>query len=188
LPASLLQLGGWAFVRSSQPVVGAVLFGSTNGYSLANVPQQLPAGDFIPPAQTTGAISGSIHAMDDPIPNVQLNLTGPVVATATTDGLGRYIFPQLPAGDYKVSAVRAGVQFVPPNQTVTINKQNADGVNFEASIGTSMPPIVTSVSPAATFAGNSAVNVRVMGSNFTVLSVIKLNGDPLPTSFVSSTE
>jgi hypothetical protein len=107
LPASLDQIGGWAFVRSSQPVIAAVLFGSTNGYALANVPQQLPAGDFLPPAQSTGAITGAVRAGGQPIGEVQITLTGPVTATRMTDGSGRYTFPQLPAGNYKVTALRS---------------------------------------------------------------------------------
>src|SRR6185503_6183784 len=34
LPASLSQVGGWGFLRSSTPIVGAVLFGSSNGSAL----------------------------------------------------------------------------------------------------------------------------------------------------------
>src|SRR6185295_11904255 len=64
LPASLEQVGGWAYLRSSQPVVGAVLFGSTNGYALANVPQQLPLGDYFPPAISTESITGTIASND----------------------------------------------------------------------------------------------------------------------------
>jgi len=85
LPASLAQVGGWAYVRSSQPIIGAVLFGSTNGDALANVPQQIPAGDFIPPAQTTGAIDGAVRTAGQPVRDVQISLAGPVTATTTTD-------------------------------------------------------------------------------------------------------
>src|SRR5204862_7664932 len=85
LAASLDQVGGWAYLRSSQPVVGAVLFGSTNGYALANVPQQLPLGDYIPPAIKTASITGTITSDNLGIGDVQITLTGPVTSTRMSD-------------------------------------------------------------------------------------------------------
>src|SRR5262249_22166315 len=159
---------------------GAVLFGSTNGYSLANVQQQIPAGDFIPPAQTTGAISGSISSNGVPVAHIQITLSGPVVGTTVTDRLGRYALPHLPAGNYRVPALRIGAQFAPLERVVTINRQNVDGVNFEAGGLTSADvPVIQFISPTSTFAGNSAFNIRVLGRNFTAASVIKLDGQSL---------
>src|SRR5205085_8298249 len=108
LPASLEQVGGWGFLRSSQPVIGAVLFGSTNGSALASVPQQQPAGDFIPPPLQTGSITGSVSTQGVPVEGVQVTLTGEVTTTKQTDNLGRYVFSKLPAGNYKVAASRVG--------------------------------------------------------------------------------
>src|SRR5262249_32430218 len=151
LPGSLSQVGGWAFVRASQPVIGAVLFGTTNGYALANVPQQFPAGDFIPPQQTTGAIDGTVRTAGQPISGIQLTLSGPVTATTTTDANGQYIFPQLPNGTYTVTAVQAGAQFVPPSQTKTVTQQNIDGVDFDASgLASADAPSIQFLSPSST--------------------------------------
>src|SRR5262249_13907132 len=189
LPGSLSQVGGWAFVRASQPVIGAVLFGTTNGYALANVPQQIPAGDFIPPAQTTGAIDGTVRTSGQPVGNVQIMLSGPVTATTTADAKAQFIFTQLPAGTYTVTAVQPGVQFVPPSQTKAVNLQNIDGVDFEAGgLTSSDAPSIQFVSPSSTVAGNGAFNLRVLGANFTPTSLIQVDGQPVLTSFVSSVE
>jgi YVTN family beta-propeller protein len=189
LPSSLTQVGGWAFLRSSQPVIGAVLFGTTNGDALANVPQQVPAGDFTPSSQTTAAIDGTVQAAGQAIGGVQLTLSGPVTATTSSDGFGHYVFPQLPAGTYVVTAAQPGAQFVPPQQTVTVARQNVDGVNFQAGgITPANAPSIQFISPTSTFAGNSALNIRVLGANFTPVSVIQANGQPIPTDFVSSSE
>jgi YVTN family beta-propeller protein len=189
LPSSLLQVGGWALIRSSQPLVAAVLFGSTNGYALANVPQQIPAGDFTPPSQQTGAINGTVRSNGAGIANIQVTLSGPVTATTTTDDQGRYIFSQLPAGDYKVTPVRAGAQFVPAVRSATINKQNIDGADFEGGgLTNSNAPAIQFISPASTFAGNASLNVRILGSNFTPASVVQFNGQAAPTTYISSAE
>ena len=45
LAASLQQVGGWALVRSSAPLVGVALFGGTNGFALASVPGQAIEAD-----------------------------------------------------------------------------------------------------------------------------------------------
>jgi YVTN family beta-propeller protein len=189
LPSSLLQVGGWALIRSNQPLVAAVLFGSTNGFALANVPQQIPTGDFTPPAQVTGAINGTIRGNGIGIANVQLTLSGPVTATTTTDDQGRYIFSQLPAGDYKVTPVRAGAQFAPSSRSITINRQNIDAADFDAGgLSNANAPGIQFITPASTFAGNAALNVRVFGANFTPTSVVQFNGQNAPTTFISSAE
>ncbi len=163
-----------------------MLFGTTNGDALANVPQQLPAGDFIPPAQTTSSITGSVLAGGQAIAGIQVALTGPVNTTAGTDGSGNYIFPQLPNGSYTVTAVYPGAQFVPAQQTVTINGQNTASVNFQAGgLTAASVPVISLISPSATFAGQLSFNLQVLGQNFTPISVIQLNGQALNTTFIS---
>jgi YVTN family beta-propeller protein len=189
LPASLEQVGGWALLRSSQPIISAVLFGTTNGSALANVPAQIPAADFIPPAQTTGAISGSVLADSSGVADIEITLTGPVTASRSTDALGRYIFSQLPSGDYTISPTRTGAQFAPALRTVTINRQNLDGTDFVvAGITPAAVPSISFVSPNSTFSGNRSLNLRVLGANFTPDSIVGLNNQSLQTSFVSSQE
>jgi len=189
LPASLEQLGGWGFLRSSSPVVGAVLFGSSNGFALANVPQQLPAGDFIPPAQTTGSITGTVRSGGIGVAGVEITLSGPVQTRRTTDEAGRYVFTQLPAGQYTVAANRIGAMVVPAQRSVSIDRQNVDAIDFEA--GGLLPagaPNLIFVSPSTVFAGGASMSVRAIGSGFSALSVVQINGQLMPTTFINSTE
>ena len=60
-------------------------------------------GDFVWNDTGTG-IGDGIQALGEPgIAGVTVKLTGPVSATATTDGTGHYLFPDLPAGTYCVT-------------------------------------------------------------------------------------
>ena len=189
LPAALGQVGGWAYVRSTQPIVGVSLLGTANGAALANVPPQAPAGDYQPAAQTSAAITGTVEANGLPVSGVQITLNGPVTATVETDGSGAYVFSQLPAGTYQVTAVEPGAQFVPGTISVTLNGQNVAGQNFEAGGLTSAnAPVVNLLSPASVSAGTSTFNIRVLGSNFTPVSVVMLNGQALQTAYIDSTE
>src|SRR5207302_10044215 len=118
--------------RSSRPVVGSALFGTVNGAALSSVPPQAALANFQPPAQTTAAITGSVLTGDKGIGGAQIKLSGPVIATTATDDQGRYVFAQLPAGTYQVTASLAGAQFSPALQSVTLSLQNADGLDFQA--------------------------------------------------------
>jgi YVTN family beta-propeller protein len=188
LPASLDQVGGWGFLRSSKPVVGTVLFGSSS-FALANVPQQLPAGDFTPPAQATAAITGTVRSANSGISGVQITLSGPVTAVRTSDDSGRYVFPQLPAGQYKVVAGRAGAVVVPSERNVSLNRDNVDAVDFDAGgIAPADAPVLSVITPVSVFSGSGSLTVRIIGTNFTPSSVVRFNDLAAPTSYVSSTE
>jgi YVTN family beta-propeller protein len=189
VPGSLQQSEGWGYLRSSKPVIGIVLFGTTNGAALGNVPQQLPAGDFVPPAQTTAAITGNVKAGLLGAANVAIQLTGPVNQQTTTDADGRYAFKLLPAGSYKVTA-SAGTSLVTPGERlVTLATQNIDGVDFQTTGGVDAPvPSILFVTPSSAFAGSAALSMRVLGTNFTPFSKVHVNGVEQTTSFISSVE
>lgn len=189
LPATFGQTAGWAFLRSSQPLIGTGLLGSANLDALANIPLETPAGDFFPAAQTTAAITGTIHQDATAVSGATVTLTGPVTTSLTTDSSGLFAFTQLPAGQYIVSVSMPGAQFFPSQQPVTLAQSNVDGIDFNAvGIAPAAAPSVSFVSPAAVFAGSSGLSISVLGSNFNQTSAIYLNGQPLPTSFVSGSE
>jgi YVTN family beta-propeller protein len=189
LPASLGVSGGWAYLSSSQPLVAASLIGTSNGAALAAIPQQFSGSGFVPPSQTTGAVSGMTLAGTNPLAGVEVALSGPVNVTAITDNLGEYTFGQLPAGSYVVSASFAGAVFDPPVANISINQQNVVNIDFQAGgLAPAEVPIAADISPAATFMGNTALNIDILGQNFTPTSVVSLNGQTLQTTFISPTE
>ncbi len=51
----------------------------------------------------------------------------------------------------------------------------------------SAPPAITSLSPAATAAGSPGFTLTVNGSSFVGTSIVRWNGSPRPTTFVSAT-
>ena len=189
LPAALGQVGGWAYLRSSVEVVGAVLFGGTNGFALANVPAEAISTDFIPPAQVAAAITGTVRQDGVGVDDVTVSLTGPVATTTTTDAEGRYIFGQLPAGTYTLSATRLGAQVVPAERTVELGLENVTDEDFTAGgVVASDAPSLSFITPSSTFVGTALTNLKIIGTNFTPSTVIEFNGTALQTSFVSSVE
>ena len=189
LPASLGQVGGWAYLRSTVAVVGASLFGGTNGFALASVPAEAIEVDFIPPAQLAAAITGSVRQDGVGVEDVTVALSGPVNATTKTDREGRFIFVQLPPGSYTLTASRLGAQLVPAQRTVQLDLANLPDQDFDAGgVVPSEIPALSFISPSSTFAGNRLLNITVLGSNFNPASVVQFNKTDLLTTFVSATE
>src|SRR5581483_9706133 len=55
---------------------------------------------------TLATVTGSVSSQDGrPVANAQIQLTGPIQATTTTDFNGRFVFEQVPNGTYRLQAV-----------------------------------------------------------------------------------
>jgi Domain of unknown function (DUF1929)/Bacterial Ig domain/Glyoxal oxidase N-terminus/Kelch motif len=67
---------------------------------------------------------------------VTMTLSGAATATATTDASGNYQFSSLANGSYTVTPSKAGFNFSPVSQPVTINGANVSGINFAATAQT----------------------------------------------------
>ncbi len=189
IAASLEEVGGWVFLRSTEPVLGAVVFGSRSGRALAQVPQLDAGGDFLAPVQQSAAITGSVREGVNPVAGVTMTLSGPVNAGTETDSEGRYIFSRLPAGSYGVSAARRGAVISPSQRGVDLGPANLGGVDFElGGLGVANPPAVSLITPVSTFTGGAGINLRVFGTGFTPVSIVEIDGRAVPTTFVSSVE
>ena len=189
VPASLNQVGGWAYLRSTVPVVGTSLFGGTNGFALANVPADAIEADFIPPVQVAAAITGTVRQDGVGVEDVTVTLVGPVNSTIKTDREGRFIFVQLPPGSYGLTASRVGAQLVPAQRTVQVDLANVSGQDFDAGgVVPADAPALSFITPTSTFSGNRLLNITVLGSNFNPASVVQYNKTDLQTTFVSATE
>ena len=58
---------------------------------------------------------------------------------------------------------------------------------WDLSLPTATLPIVSAISPTSALAGSAAFTLSVSGSNFVSGAVVNFNGQPQPTTFVSST-
>ena len=76
-------------------------------------------------AQTTGTVDGTVTDQSNaPLPGVTVELTSPNLQgtrTAVTSADGRYRFPSVPPGPYKVTAELAGFGKVEKRATVTLD-------------------------------------------------------------------
>lgn len=89
------------------------------------------------PAPTTGSVTFAVAVQDstgDPIPNVNVTLTGPVSRNARTEG-GRIAFESLPAGAYKFRFDKEG--FVPLERE--LSARGAAPIDVKVTL-TPMPP------------------------------------------------
>jgi len=186
LPASLTQIGGWALVRSSLPISGAVLFGSVDGSALASVPQQEGVDTFKTPPQTVAAITGSVQFTDgSPVPNVLVTLGGSVRTTTRTDAGGKFIFSQLPSGAYDVAVSDPAWEMSPVRRSVTITSSNIDRTDFQAlRIRPRSAPVIDGITPTQAQTGSGPLQIAVVGQNFSTDSQVVMNGVALRTSFV----
>ena len=189
VPASASESRVWAYLTSTEPLIASALMGPTNGLSLANVNPQIPGGAFVPPAQATAAITGSVRQAGIGVSGVTVSLEGPVNTSETTNNVGEFVFSRLPAGTYTLTPSAPGAQFVPDTQTIALALANVDGVRFESGgVVAAEVPALLFVTPSATFAGSSTLNLRLGGANFSPTSVVQLDGTPLQTTFVSAVE
>ena len=189
VPGSRDLSGAWVIVRADAPIVSALYVSSANGAAFVGVAPQPLTSDFIPPPQTTASISGIASQDGRGVENATVRLTGPVTATKTTDSSGRYVFGQLPPGNYIVAVSKPGVQFFPPERAVTLARENLDAIHFLAvGIAPAAIPSISLLSPTSVFGAGSALSVTVFGSGFNPASRVYLNGEELQTSYISTLE
>src|SRR5262245_16395180 len=78
---------------------------------------------------TTTAVAGAAVA------SVAISITGPWLATTSTNAMGQYSVSGLAPGIYAVTATLTDFGFVPSTQQVTISGTDATGVDFLAVRG-----------------------------------------------------
>jgi inhibitor of cysteine peptidase len=83
------------------------------------------ANDFTT-VKTLHTISGTVPGLA----GANLTLAGVSSATATTDALGNYAFPNLANGKYTITPLLAGYTFNPTASGATLNSANIAGLNF----------------------------------------------------------
>ncbi len=100
-------------------------------------------------AQTTGTVDGTVTDQSNaPLPGVTVELTSPNLQgtrTAVTSADGRYRFPAVPPGPYKVTAELAGFGKVEKRATVTLDATQT--VNLSLALSTTAEVTVTGEAP-----------------------------------------
>src|SRR5438105_14045397 len=100
-------------------------------------------------AQTTGTVEGTINDQSGaPLPGVTVELSSPALQgtrTAVTSADGRYRFPSVPPGAYKVTADLAGFGKVQKNASVTLDATAT--VNMQLSLSTTAEVTVSGEAP-----------------------------------------
>jgi hypothetical protein len=127
----------------------------------------VPVGVF---AQTTGTVDGVVTDQSGaPLPGVSVELTSPNlqgVRTAVTSADGRYRFPAVPPGAYKVTATLSGFGRVQKNATVTLDATAS--VALSLSLSTTAEVTVTGEAPLVDSTSTTT------GSNFSASVMSKL--------------
>src|SRR5262245_37503567 len=121
-------------------------------------------------AQTTGTVEGQVVDQSGaPLPGVSVELSSPSlqgVRTAVTSADGRYRFPSVPPGAYKVTAELSGFGKIQKNATVTLDATAT--VNLSLSLSTTAEVTVTGEAPLVDTASTTT------GSNYSAKIIDKL--------------
>ena len=121
-------------------------------------------------AQTTGTVEGAITDQSNaPLPGVTVELTSPNLQgtrTAVTSADGRYRFPAVPPGAYKVTAELAG--FGKVEKRATVNLDSTATVNLSLQLSTTAEITVTGEAPMVDVASTT------QGSNYSAKIIEKL--------------
>jgi hypothetical protein len=121
-------------------------------------------------AQTTGNVEGTVTDQSNaPLPGVSVELTSPNMQgtrTAVTAADGRYRFPAVPPGAYKVTATLSGFGRVQKNATVTLDATQT--VLLQLSLSTTAEVTVTGEAPLVDSTSTTT------GTNFNANVISKL--------------
>jgi hypothetical protein len=93
----------------------------------------------------TVSLSGRImDSGGNPVPNIQVTLSGTTNATATTGADGRYSFPNLVSGgDYTVAPTTPGYEYTPPSRTYNDLTTDVSDADFTVVLAASISGYVT---------------------------------------------
>ncbi len=163
-------------VQNPQPV------GGTSNSLNISVVNPVPAITNINPTST--AVGGQAFTMTvngaNFVPGATVQWNG--ANRITTFVSSTQLTAQIPATDI-ASGGTATITVVNPGP----GGGNSNSVNF--TIASPAPiPRITSIDPTSVMGGSAAFMLTVNGSNFTQTSVVRFNGNPLTTTFVSNTQ
>ena len=84
-------------------------------------------------AQSTGAVTGVVaDATGAPLVGATIALRGPVERTGRTDSAGRFDIPDLPYGDYTLTATAAG--FAPAHRRIRVPSSETTDITLTLAV------------------------------------------------------
>jgi len=119
-----------------------------------------------------------------------ITLGGTGFTKATTVNLGgRQLAAGYVSGTQTRATLPADAAAVAGSYTITAGNPPPGGGTASASLAvTNLTPVVASVSPGVIAVGAAATRVVVSGTNFLSASAVTVNGSPVPTVYLSSTQ
>ncbi len=182
MPEISSQSGGYVFVEATQPIFSAASIWINNETSVANFVPQAVIASYQAPQLTSFAVTGNVTLNGAPIQGLQVVLSGPVGALATSDATGVYAFTGLPAGNYSMAIDESGSNLfsMQINFAITTASIRQDFQGYTA-------PNAIAVQPGSLPIASPDTTVDVFGQNFTAGSVVLAGAVRLQTTFVGST-
>jgi hypothetical protein len=174
-----IRSNGFLHASSNVPILVSGIEGRTDLTALGNLPATHSQSDYIPPDPTRFQITGTIRHNGVPFGGVNVQLTGAVSASAVTDSVGTYFFPNTPAGQYTVRAAAPGYTFSPSTISVRITNETSRNNDFDATL---VVPTITAINPTAIVAGSPDTVLAVAADPITTSSAIVFEGITLPTT------
>ncbi len=186
---------------------GNSTIGTISSTGLYTAPSALPNPTMVTvtaeAAASSGATAAATVTLDSGI-RVTISPTAPTIGTnevltftATVTGsidLGvTWSVNGVIGGGSSIGTITAnGVYTAPPTaQTVTITATSVADISASATstatIVAPVQPVVSSLDPSVTGQGSALQNVYLQGENFLSTSVAYADGDPDPTTFISTT-
>ena len=182
MPEISNQSGGYVFIEATEPIFSTASIWINNGASVANFIPQPVIASYQPPQLTSFAVTGIVTINGIPIQGLQIVLSGPVGALATSDANGVYVFTGLPAGNYSMGIDQSGSNLFSTQINFAITT-----ASIRQDFQGSTEPNAIVVQPGSLPIASPDTTVDVFGQNFTVGSVVFAGVVRLQTNFVGST-
>ena len=174
-----VQANGFLHVSSDQGIVVSGIEGKSDLSALGNLAASHSQPDYTPPNPTRFNITGTIRHNGLPFGGVNVQLSGTVNASATTDLAGTYFFSNTPAGSYVIRPGAPGYAFNPTTMSVNVTDQTSRNNDFAATL---LTPVIQALAPTAIISGSPNTQISVGGGPFNASSTIVFEGNALPTA------
>jgi carboxypeptidase family protein len=174
-----VRSNGLLHVSSDRPILVSGLEGRSDLTGLGNLAATHSQPDYNAPNPTRFQITGTVRHNGVPFAGVNVQLSGTINASVTTDAVGTYFFPNTPPGSYLIRPAALGYSFSPTTLNVNVTDQTSRNNDFAATLIT---PVIQAITPTSIVAGSPSTQISLGGGPFNASSVIVFEGNALPTA------